>query len=75
MDMDRAAVFLSGSILIALGFIIVVIAIVVINNILHKYWKPVRIFTADSWNINPPSSFAHENELARISPQLDDNKK
>jgi hypothetical protein len=42
MDMDQAAVFLAGSILTMLGFVIVVIGIVVINNIFHKYWKPVK---------------------------------
>ena len=54
MDMDQAAVFLAGSILTMLGFVVVFAGIVAINNMLHKYWKPVRIFTADSWNINPP---------------------
>jgi len=39
MDIDQAAVFLAGSILTALGFIVIVIAAVVINNIIHKYWK------------------------------------
>jgi len=39
MDIDQAAVFLAGSILTALGFVIIVIAAVVINNIIHKYWK------------------------------------
>jgi len=39
MDIDQAAVFLAGSILTALGFIIIVIAAVVVNNIIHKYWK------------------------------------
>jgi hypothetical protein len=68
MDMDQAAVFLSGSILTAMGFIVVVIAIVFINNILHKYWKPVRIFTLDSWHINPPA------EMEKIAPHLDDKK-
>lgn len=57
MDMNQAAVFLAGSILTALGFIVVVAAAVAINNILSKYWKPVRIFTPDSWNLNPPSQF------------------
>jgi hypothetical protein len=42
MDMDQAAVFLAGSILTVLGFIVVVIGIVAINNIFHKYWKPVQ---------------------------------
>ena len=41
MDMDQAAVFFAGSILTMLGFIIIVAGVVAINNILHKYWKPV----------------------------------
>jgi hypothetical protein len=73
MDMDQAAVFLAGSILTALGFLVVVAAVVVVNNILHKYWKPVRMFTADSWHINPPHRFAepHEVEQEKIPPVLD----
>ena len=66
MDMDQAAVFLAGSILTVMGFIVVVAGIVAINNILHKYWKPVRIFTADSWHFNPPVRYATEEELAKL---------
>lgn len=55
MNMDQAAVFLAGSILIALGFTVIIAALVVVNNILHKHWKPVSIFTPDSWKaFNPP---------------------
>jgi hypothetical protein len=39
MDIDQAAVFLAGSILTALGFVVIVIAAVVVNNIIHRYWK------------------------------------
>jgi hypothetical protein len=74
MDMDQSAVFLAGSILFALGIVVIVAAIVTINNILSKYWKPVRIFTADSWHFNPPSRYATEEELARIAPHLDEKK-
>lgn len=63
MDMDQAAVWLAGSILTMLGFIVVVLGIVAINNILHKYWKPIRIFTVDSWYINPPKRFAEPEEV------------
>ena len=69
MDMDQAAIFLAGSILTALGFIVVIMAIVVVNNILHKYWKPVRMFTADSWNLNPPGEFVQPREL--VEPKVD----
>ena len=74
MDMDQSAVFLAGSILTALGFIVLVAAVVAINNILHKYWKPVRVFTADSWHFNPPMRYATPEELARVAPQLDKNR-
>ena len=42
MDMDQAAVFLAGSVLTMMGFVVVVIGIVVINNIFHRYWKPIQ---------------------------------
>ena len=65
--MDQAAVFLAGSILTALGFVVVIAAIIVVNNILHKYWKPVRIFTTDSWTaMNPPVRYATPEEVEEI---------
>jgi hypothetical protein len=47
MDIDQAAVFLAGSILTGLGFVVVVVTAVVINNIIHKYWKSF------GWNFFP----------------------
>jgi hypothetical protein len=65
MDMDQAAVWLAGSILFSLGLIAVVAGIVTINNIIHKYWKPVRVFTADSFQPfkEPLPRYATEEEL------------
>lgn len=61
MTMDQAAVFLAGSILIAIGFTIMIAAVVFINNMLHKYWKPVSLFTPDSWKaFNPPPQFVDQ---------------
>lgn len=40
--MDQAAVFLAGSIITGLGFIVVFIVVVIINNILYYYWKPIK---------------------------------
>jgi hypothetical protein len=42
MDVENAANILAGSILTMLSLVIVVIGIVVINNIFHRYWKPVE---------------------------------
>ena len=66
MDMDQAAVWLAGSILTTLGFVVVIAGIIAINNILHRYWKPVRIFTLDSWNLNPPVRFVTPEDIAEI---------
>jgi len=44
--------------------IVEVIGVVAINNVIHRYWKPVRIFTADSWSVGTGSArFAEPHEL------------
>lgn len=74
MDMDQSAVWLAGSILTMLGLVTVVVGIVIINNILHKYWKPIRIFSTDSFSFidgkNSQSRFMTPEEYAKIAPTL-----
>lgn len=74
--MDQAAVWLAGSILTMLGMVVVVGGLVIINHILHKYWKPVRIFTADSFQpFNHPPRYATEEELTKIALPEEEKKK
>jgi len=42
MDVDIAATVLAGTILTGLAVIVAVITVVIINNIVHKYWKPIK---------------------------------
>jgi hypothetical protein len=44
MNLEQASVFFTGSILIMLGFIVITAGVVAINNLLHRYWKPVKFF-------------------------------
>ncbi len=44
MNMDVAAIFLASSILIMLGFIIWIIAILIVNNLVHRFWKPLNLY-------------------------------
>jgi hypothetical protein len=67
MDIDQAAVFLAGSILTALGFIVIVIAAVVINNIIHKYWKSF------GWKFFPV--YVNKEEVTYEEPKLEKEKK
>lgn len=76
MDIDKSAVFLAGSVLVMFGFVIIVAGCAVINNIIHKYWKPVRIFTADSWQPfgGTLPRYATQEELTKIAPNLNEEK-
>lgn len=63
MNVESAATVLAGTILTILSFVVITIGVVAINNILHKYWKPVKLFTPDSWKgFNPPTM--HEPTLS-----------
>jgi hypothetical protein len=76
MDMDHAATWLAGSILLMLGVVVLVIGIVIINNILHKFWKPIKLFTPDSWTgFNPPDHTGIRiNSKMELTPELEIGK-
>lgn len=62
--MDQAAVFLAGSILTMMGFVVVTIGIIVINNLIAKYWKELGWF---KWHFShEPARFATPEELNSI---------
>ena len=66
MTMDQAATFLAGSILTGIGFIVVIGAVIAINNLLHKYWKPVQII---KWYEEPQVRFATDEEVKKLDPK------
>lgn len=63
MTIEQAAIFLASSILAGLGFIVVFAVILVINNLLHSYWKPFHLYRI----MNPDARFAE--------PYLDNTNK
>lgn len=70
MTVEQASIFLAGSILTCAGFVIIAIAIVFINNLFAKYWKP---FT---FGLFPTTGrFLTEDEAARIPPSFEEPKK
>jgi hypothetical protein len=69
MDVDNAAGILAGSILTMLALIVVVIGIVAINNIISKYWRPIKWVKYDM-----PPRFASQEELDRIAPSIGEHK-
>jgi hypothetical protein len=45
MDIDSALTFFGSSLFIALGIIVIGAAVLVVNNLFMKFWKPVPIWT------------------------------
>jgi hypothetical protein len=70
MDMDNAAVFLAGTILYAIGLIIILAATIVANNLIHKYWKSFGWTFVPHW-FNEQPRFMTPEEAAKIAPTLD----
>ena len=70
MNVDNAAVFLSGTILYAVGFLIILVCIVVANNIIHKFWKSFGWVFIPYWFTDPPR-FMSQVEAAKIAPTLE----
>lgn len=72
MEISQAANFLAGSILISLGVVVIGIACVVLNNIAHKYWKPIKVWQFHSYPDLNPSINPKDN---KDSNQVDNLKK
>ena len=70
MDMDNAAVFLAGSILYALGLIIILCGIIAANNLIHRFWKSFGWTFTPHW-FNEQPRFLTPEEAAKIAPTLD----
>lgn len=72
MDMDNAAAFLAGSILYGIGIVFALACTVVVNNLLSKYWKPVKIWVPGY--MQEPARFASPEEMEHIAPHLEETK-
>lgn len=58
MIMEQMGNWLIGSILFALGSLVLVFGVVLINNLLHKFWKPVTIVILRNESVYPRMRFA-----------------
>jgi hypothetical protein len=67
MDMDQAAVWLAGSILTVLGFLVILGGILIANNLVAKYWKTWG-WTFLSWHQPETVRFMTQEEADKIAP-------
>ena len=62
MIIEQMINWLTGSILFALGCLVLVAGVILINNLLHKFWKPVTIVFMRNDSVYPKLRFATEND-------------
>lgn len=72
--MDQAAVFLAGSILTVIGFLVILGGILIANNLVAKYWKSWGWSWIPHW-AQESSRFMTQEEADRVAPHLEDEKK
>jgi len=66
MTIDQASTFLVGSILFSIGLTVLVVTAVVINNVIHAFWKSF------GWKFFP--AFIEKEEIKLEEPTMDKKK-
>jgi hypothetical protein len=59
-EVIQAANFVTSSILVCLGIILIIITILIINNLFSKYWRPIKVFTYIAAKISAEDAAAME---------------
>ncbi len=67
--MDQAAVWLAGSILTVLGFLVILSGVLIANNLVAKYWMSWG-WSFMSWAPQEPQRFMTQEEADKIAPHL-----
>jgi len=67
MDVDNAAYFLASTILFAVGMIVLCLALILLNNIFARFWKPVKLTMLEPI-FNHEGRFVQE---SKIDPTVD----
>ena len=66
MSIEGAANFLIGAILVGLGFSVVGIVLVFLNNLFSKYWRPI---TWPASMTAPPASYIEDADRIDADPK------
>ena len=74
MIAEQMANWLIGSILFSLGVLVLIFVCVLINNILHKYWKPVTIVFFRNESIYPKIRYSIPEDFEYKEPKFEQQK-
>lgn len=70
----QMANWLIGSILFAFGTLVLIFGLILINNLLHKYWKPVTVIMFRNESIYPKIRYSIPEDFEYKEPKLEQEK-
>jgi hypothetical protein len=70
----QMASWLIGSILFAVGTLVLIFGLILINNLLHKYWKPVTVIMFRNESIYPKIRYSIPEDFEYKEPKLEQEK-
>lgn len=70
----QMASWLIGSILFAFGTLVLIFGLILINNLLHKYWKPVTVIMFRNESIYPKIRYSIPEDFEYKEPKLEQEK-
>ena len=74
MIVEQMSNWLIGSILFVLGSMVLVFGVVLINNLLHKFWKPVTIIYMRNESVYPVMRFSTPEDRSYKDPEFESPK-
>ena len=74
MIAEQMATWLIGSILFALGSVVLIFGLILINNLLHKYWKPVTVVLFRNESIYPKIRYSIPEDFDYKEPTFESQK-
>ena len=80
MGITEASIFLTSALLLSLGVIVIVAGALVVNNMIHRWWKPFEwTIVPSTWKQVASSDFKDLETMAKShekkDPVLDEIKK
>jgi hypothetical protein len=73
MIIEQMTNWLTGSILFALGCLVLVAGAILINNLLHRFWKPVTVVFLRNDSVYPRMRFATSEDHVK-DPEFESQK-
>ena len=74
MIIEQMTNWLTGSILFALGCLVLVAGMILINNLLHKFWKPVTVVFMRNDSIYPKIRYSIPEDFDYKEPKFEQQK-